>query len=68
MYPVAPGDWLRVDQAYGAQLAEKARLIAADRDRVIAILPGAKRRWWTCCRWCWPNSTKDRIFGSLPVG
>jgi dimethylamine monooxygenase subunit A len=42
MYPVTPGDWLRVDQAYGAQLAVKARLIAADRARVIAVLPGAE--------------------------
>lgn len=41
MQPVAPGDWLRVDAAYGAQLAEKARLIAAHRPLVIAALPQA---------------------------
>ena len=42
MAPVAAGDWLRVDEAYGAQLAEKARLIAARRGDVIAVLPGAE--------------------------
>lgn len=41
MRPVAPGDWLRVDAAYAAQLAEKARLVACHRDRVIAALPEA---------------------------
>ncbi len=40
--PVAPGDWLRVDSAYVAQLAEKARLIAERRADVIAVLPGAE--------------------------
>jgi hypothetical protein len=40
--PVAPGGWLRVDAAYGAQLAEKARLIGARRADVIAVLPGAE--------------------------
>lgn len=42
MTPVAAGDWLRVDEAYAAQLAEKARLIAARRADVIAVLPGAE--------------------------
>lgn len=42
MQPVAPGALLTVDGAYSAQLAEKARLIAADRGRVIAVLPGAE--------------------------
>lgn len=41
MRPVAPGDWLRADAALPAQLAEKARLLGAHRDRVIAVLPGA---------------------------
>lgn len=40
--PVAPGDWLRVDAAYAAQLAEKARLITERRADVIAVLPGAE--------------------------
>ena len=40
--PVAPGGWLRVDSAYSAQLAEKARLIAARRADVMAVLPGAE--------------------------
>lgn len=34
-----PADWLRVDPAFGAQLAEKARLIAQRRGDVIAALP-----------------------------
>ncbi|RYG91897.1 DUF3445 domain-containing protein [Loktanella sp. IMCC34160] len=42
MVPVAPGDWLQVDDAYAGQLAEKARLIAAHRDRVMACLPEAR--------------------------
>lgn len=42
MQPVAPGALLSVDSAYAAQLVEKARLIAADRGRVIAVLPGAE--------------------------
>lgn len=42
MFPVEPGDWLRVDSAFALQLAEKARLIAVDRPMVIAVLPGAE--------------------------
>lgn len=42
MQPVAAGDWLRADAALPAQLAEKARLVAAGRERVIAVLPGAE--------------------------
>lgn len=42
MQPVPPGALLTVDDAYAAQLAEKARLIAADRGRVMAVLPGAE--------------------------
>lgn len=42
MRPVAQGEWLRADAAYSGQLAEKARLIRADRDAVIAVLPGAE--------------------------
>lgn len=42
MQPVADGALLTVDSAYGAQLAEKARLIARDRDRVLQVLPGAE--------------------------
>jgi dimethylamine monooxygenase subunit A len=42
MQPVAPGALLTVDSAYSAQLAEKERLIKADRGRVIADLPGAE--------------------------
>lgn len=42
MLPVAAGALLTVDDAYAAQLAEKARLIAADRASVIAATPGAE--------------------------
>lgn len=42
MQPVAPGGLLTVDSAYSMQLAEKARLIADDRGRVIDVLPGAQ--------------------------
>ncbi|GAB4261444.1 MAG: DUF3445 domain-containing protein [Pararhodobacter sp.] len=40
--PVAPGDWLRVDEAYAGQMAERARLIAARLDAVHALLPQAE--------------------------
>ena len=42
VYPVDPAEWLRVDVAYAAQLAQKATLIADRRDAVIAVLPGAE--------------------------
>lgn len=40
--PVEPGDWLRVDDAYSAQMAERARLIAGRQREVHALLPGAE--------------------------
>ncbi len=42
MQPVPAGSLLTVDDAYAAQIAEKARLIAWDRGRVIAVTPGAE--------------------------
>lgn len=42
MQPVASGALLRVDAAYAAQLAEKARLIASRRRDVLALMPGAE--------------------------
>ncbi|MCB1398272.1 MAG: DUF3445 domain-containing protein [Rhodobacteraceae bacterium] len=39
--PLAPGDWIRVDEAYAGQMAERERLIAACPERVHAILPCA---------------------------
>lgn len=42
MYPVKTGEWLRLDAAWGAQIAEKARLIAERRADLIAVLPGAE--------------------------
>jgi dimethylamine monooxygenase subunit A len=41
MTPVAEGHWLRIDMAYAAQLAEKARLTTLHRPQVIAALPGS---------------------------
>ncbi len=42
MRPVHPGSWVTVDDAYAAQVAEKARLIAAHPERVMAALPEAE--------------------------
>lgn len=42
MNPVAPGAWLTRDSAFTAQLAEKARLIAFDRSKVIGLCAGAE--------------------------
>lgn len=39
--PVEGGDWLRVDEAYGAQMALRDRLIADRRGAVHALLPEA---------------------------
>lgn len=35
LQPVAPGDWLRVDDAYAAQMAYRDQLIATRRDEVV---------------------------------
>lgn len=40
--PVATGEWLQFDDAYGAQLAEKARLIDEWPDDVLALDDGAQ--------------------------
>lgn len=37
MLPVAPGDWLRVDEAFAGQMALRDALIAGRRDAVIAL-------------------------------
>lgn len=39
--PLDMADWLRVDEAYGAQMALRARLIAERRDAVIGVTPQA---------------------------
>ena len=39
--PIEGGDWLRVDEAFGAQMALRDRLIAARRGAVHALLPEA---------------------------
>lgn len=40
--PVEGEDWLRVDDAYGPQMAERARLLAQVPDVVHALLPEAR--------------------------
>jgi hypothetical protein len=39
--PLEGDDWLRVDEAYGAQMAERDRLLAEMPDQVHALLPQA---------------------------
>ncbi|MDQ2095174.1 heme-dependent oxidative N-demethylase family protein [Rhodalgimonas zhirmunskyi] len=39
--PLDEADWIRVDEAFGAQMAERERLIAERRDAVIALDPSA---------------------------
>ena len=39
--PIAMADWVQVDEAYGAQLDEKARLLAQQREAVLAEAPDA---------------------------
>jgi hypothetical protein len=39
MLPVAPGDWLRVDEAFAGQMALRDALIAGRRGDVVALLP-----------------------------
>ena len=41
MKPVE-GSWIVVDEAYGAQMAERARLLATRRDAVLQSLPGSE--------------------------
>ena len=40
--PMAYADWLQVDEAYAAQLAYKARLLADRREAVVQMQPGAR--------------------------
>jgi hypothetical protein len=40
--PMAPGDWVLRDALYGAQMAERERLIAAHPDLVHALMPRAR--------------------------
>lgn len=40
--PVDPGDWLRVDEAYGAQMALREHLLGARRSAVAALDPAAR--------------------------
>ena len=40
--PMEPGDWLRVDEAYAGQMAERERLLAEIPDRVTGAMPGSE--------------------------
>ncbi len=40
--PMAPGDWLRVDEAHAGQMAERDRLIAARPNAVHALMESAR--------------------------
>lgn len=40
--PAGPEDWVLRDEAYGPQMAERARLIATVPDRVHALMPQAR--------------------------
>lgn len=40
--PCAPDDWLRVDEAYGAQMAYRAALLAKQREAVLWCDPAAR--------------------------
>jgi len=42
LQPVAAGDWLQIDDAYGAQMVEKARLINERPHDVPALNEGAR--------------------------
>ena len=43
--PLAPGDWLRVDEAFAGQMALRDRLITTRRDEVLALEEDAGRVW-----------------------
>ncbi|MFU8883581.1 MAG: heme-dependent oxidative N-demethylase family protein [Rhodobacterales bacterium] len=40
--PMAPEDWIIVDDAFAPQMAERARLLSASRDKVLAIDAAAR--------------------------
>lgn len=40
--PIAMSEWLLADEAYGAQMAERARLLAERREDVVQLDPGAR--------------------------
>ena len=40
--PLAPADWLMVDDAYAAQMAERTRLLRDQREAVLQMLPEAR--------------------------
>lgn len=42
LQPLAPGDWIQIDDAYAGQMALKAHLIAERRSKVIAVQDEAR--------------------------
>lgn len=56
--PVAPGDWLRVDEAFEGQMAERDRLIAQSPDRVHGLMPAAAPA---------AQELLDRVLAELPA-
>ncbi|MGR3637819.1 MAG: heme-dependent oxidative N-demethylase family protein [Shimia sp.] len=40
--PMASEDWIIVDEAYGAQMAERERLLSNDRSAVLAVTEGSE--------------------------
>jgi dimethylamine monooxygenase subunit A len=55
--PVAPGDWLRVDEAFEGQMAERDRLIAQSPERVHGLMPAAAPA---------AQELLDRVLAELP--
>lgn len=43
MLPAEPGDWIRADEAFAGQMAERDRLLAERRAEVVAEEPGGPR-------------------------
>ena len=41
LLPIETGNWLQVDDAYGAQIAHKQALLATRRGQVLQVMPGA---------------------------
>ncbi|WP_298433715.1 DUF3445 domain-containing protein [uncultured Jannaschia sp.] len=59
MRPVTEGSWIIVDEVYGAQLAEKARLLAERRDHVLMAEPGSEAAQADCL---------ETVLADLPPG
>ncbi|MDF2142715.1 DUF3445 domain-containing protein [Paenirhodobacter sp. CAU 1674] len=56
--PIEMADWLEVDDAYAAQMAERDRLIAEVPDKVLALMPRAQAA---------ANELLTLVLGQLPA-